>query len=84
MNGDSDFHEEPSLAYFQTGRQDELLPNLNNTNWIGITKTEMINVFTDLDEVKLNLNDPKFNQVDDISQADIIFVRKHFKDYKLI
>ena len=80
MNGDSDYHEEPSLAYFQTGRQDELLPNLTNTNWIGITKTEMINVFTDLDEVKLNLNDPQLNQVDDISQADIIFVRKHFKD----
>jgi len=84
MNGDSDYHEEPTLAYFQTGRQDELLPNLPNNNWTSITKTELINVFTDLAEVKLNLNDPKFNHVDEISQADIIFVRKHFKDYKYL
>ena len=44
----------------------------------------MINVFTDLTGVKENLTDSKFCLVDDISKADVIFIRQHYKDYKYI
>jgi hypothetical protein len=41
-----------------------------------------ISVFTDLISVKEHLDNDKYQFVDDIKLADIIFIRKHFKDYK--
>ena len=39
-------------------------------------------VFTDFEALKPNLDETKYEFVDDESQADIMFVRKHFKDFK--
>lgn len=47
-------------------------------------RADPIKVYTDLSGVRDNLTDKKYCFVDDISQADIIFVRKHHKDYKFV
>lgn len=39
-------------------------------------------VFTDLEMVRDFLTDEKFTFTDNQSDADIIFIRKHYKDYK--
>ena len=39
-------------------------------------------VFTDFEALKPNLDETKYEFVDDESQADIMFVRRHFKDFK--
>lgn len=66
------------------GRQDETLPDLSKVdpNAGIIEKTSNINVYTDLEAVAEHLTDSKFHIVEDINQADIIFIRKHFKDFK--
>lgn len=45
-------------------------------------KNGLINVYTDVAEVQENLSHERYRIVDEIAQADIIFVRKHYKDYK--
>ena len=32
--------------------------------------------------IEKNLTDPRYTLVDDIYEADIIFIKKHFKNYK--
>ena len=41
-----------------------------------------IHVFTDVELVRNHLADEHFQIVDNQSEADIIFTRKHFKDFK--
>jgi hypothetical protein len=48
------------------------LPALNRT----------INVFTDVELIRNHLMDKRFRIVENQSDADIIFTRKHFKDFK--
>lgn len=76
----------------KSGAKDELLP-AQTTNELDVidlskfnlnTNNNLINVFTDLSAVKEHLTDAKFCLVDEISKADIIFVRQHHKDYKYI
>lgn len=42
----------------------------------------LIKVYTDVSGVRENLSDKKFCFVDEMFEADIIFMRKHHKDYK--
>lgn len=80
--------DEPSVDYFNSGRKDETLPNESDLELINISKinlntnNNLITVFTDMNSIKENLTDSKFKFVDDMWKADIIFVNKHFKDYK--
>ena len=67
----------------KSGREGETLPDLFDREWIGVRDPARVNVFTDLDAVTKHLTDPIFHLVDNITQADIIFISKHFKDYKL-
>ncbi|RNA07704.1 tubulin--tyrosine ligase 12 [Brachionus plicatilis] len=79
---------EPNFDYFNSGRTDEILPSESDLELINISKinlsanSTMINVFSDMKSVQENLTDPKFKFVDDMWKADIIFINKHFKDYK--
>ncbi len=78
------------FLFKKSGREDETLPpetqltnpnaclkklSLNNNN-------EKLKVYTDLESVQKHLNDSRYTFVDDIYKADIIFIRKHFKNYK--
>ncbi len=50
---------------------------------IDLTKfNRIINVFTDVELVRNHLMDKRFQIVENQSDADIIFTRKHFKDFK--
>lgn len=84
VNGDATYHEEPSLAYFQSGRQDETLADLANLDpATGVMEKQSdIKVFTDIEAVATHLTDSKFKIVDHLEEADIIFIKKHFKDFK--
>jgi hypothetical protein len=46
------------------------------------TLNRTINVFTDVELIRNHLMDKRFQIVDNQSDADIIFTRKHFKDFK--
>lgn len=74
--------EEPKEEYFQAGRKDETLPNEQLLKKLSNEKKEIYRVFTDLEMVKEFLTDKKFIIVDDQADADIIFVKKHFKDFR--
>lgn len=45
-------------------------------------KQSDIKVFTDIEAVATHLTDSKFKIVDHLEEADIIFIKKHFKDFK--
>jgi hypothetical protein len=46
------------------------------------TLNRAINVFTDVELIRNHLMDKRFRIVENQSDADIIFTRKHFKDFK--
>ena len=67
------------------GRKDETLPlesTQNEENIMPLKHLSIIKVYTDMKSVQENLTDSKFVFVEDMSNADIIFIRKHFKEYK--
>ena len=69
----------------KAGRQDEILPSTDLINQIKVrTKAppKKYKVFTDLEMVKEFLTDEKYEITNDEASADIIFIRKHFKNYK--
>ncbi|CAF1222382.1 unnamed protein product [Rotaria sordida] len=84
LSGDIDYQQtEPNEQYFNTGRENESLPSSDNYPRIDLTKlNRTINVYTDIELVRNHLIDKRFQLVEDLSQADIIFTRKHFKDFK--
>jgi hypothetical protein len=69
-------------------REDELLPNDKDVQHILDMKsvktetTQVFNVYTDIDLVRDYLNDPAFNLVNSEAEADILFIKRHFKNYK--
>ena len=74
-----------SIFLQKNGRLEETLPSeidLARVASFQITDNKKINVFTDLEAVANHLSIDKYNLVDDMDTADIIFVRKHFKDFK--
>ena len=87
-NDDCTVQNEPDTDYFKSCRQDEILPNEKKLEIINIQKinldanSNITSVFTDMNSIKENLTDPKFKFVDEMWTADIIFISKHFKDYK--
>ncbi|CAF4822353.1 unnamed protein product [Rotaria sp. Silwood1] len=84
LSDDIDYQQtEPNEQYFNTGRENESLPSSDNYRIVDLTKlNRIINVFTDIELVQNHLIDKRFQLVEDSSQADIIFTRKHFKDFK--
>jgi len=72
---------EPEEEYFLTGRTQESLPNLN----IEIKELPIqrkINVYADYDVINNNLRHTRFRIVENIEEADIIWLMSHFKDFK--
>jgi hypothetical protein len=67
------------------GRKDETLPPEGSQveeNLMHLSNLQVVKVYTDMISVQENLTDPKFVFVDDMSNADIVFIRKHFKEFK--
>ncbi|CAF1350503.1 unnamed protein product [Adineta steineri] len=81
---DIDYEQiEPNEQYFNTGRESESLPSSDKYSIIDLTKVNrIINVFTDVELIRNHLLDKRFQIVENQSDADIIFTRKHFKDFK--
>ncbi|CAF1229561.1 unnamed protein product [Adineta ricciae] len=74
---------EPDEQYFNTGRESETLPSSDTYPVIDLTKlNRTIKVFTDVELIHNHLLDNRFQIVDNQSDADIVFSRKHFKDFK--
>ncbi|CAF3022304.1 unnamed protein product [Rotaria socialis] len=84
LSDDIDYQQtEPNEQYFNTGRESEKLPSSETYSMVDLTKlNRTINVLTDVELVRDNLADKRFQLVEDLSHADIIFTRKHFKDFK--
>lgn len=47
-----------------------------------LPKKESYNVYTEIGVVAKSLKSPKFCLVEDRKQADILWLKDHFKDYK--
>ncbi|CAM4740000.1 unnamed protein product [Rotaria magnacalcarata] len=72
---------ESSQQYFNTGRESEKLPSSETYSMVDLTKlNRTINVFTDVELVRDNLIDKRFQLVEYLSDVDIIFTRKHLND----
>ena len=46
------------------------------------TLNRLIRVYSDVELVRNHLSDKRFEITDDQSTADIVFTRKHFKDFQ--
>ena len=77
----------------KSGRDNEILPNEAEVNGriefdvrsklkLENSNNNVMRVFTDVSAVRDHLDKEKFSMVDDIVHADIIFIRKHYKNYK--
>ena len=72
-----------SLNLIQTGRESESLPSSDDYPMIDLTKfNRTIHIFSDVELVRNHLKDKRFQIVENQCDADIIFTRKHFKDFK--
>ncbi|CAF0732666.1 unnamed protein product [Didymodactylos carnosus] len=72
---------EPSEQYFNTARENELLPMSNMCEIDLSSLNRPVNVFTDLELVRNHLFDQRFCITDTKENADILFIRTHFKTY---
>jgi len=74
-------------VFKQSGKRSDVLPDQVNLfdmeqRLASLKLKSSYNVFTDMKSVHANLTDAKFKLVDSQEQADFIFVRASFKDYK--
>ena len=51
-------------------------------NLLDRTSGRSIRVYTDMSSVRENLTDKRYTFVEEMSEADVVFMRKHHKDYK--
>lgn len=73
--------QEPGDDYFMAAREDEKLPSQTDLSFNRLS-LDKYKVYTDIEMVKEFLTDAKYSIINDESQADIIFIHKHFKDYR--
>ena len=67
----------------QAGRTNETIPSSDDYPVIDLAQLNRpIQVCTDVELVRDHLIDERFRIVDNQPDADIIFTRKHFKDFK--
>lgn len=65
--------------------QGEVYPTLENTESTASkpNSDRIYHVFTDVQQVKEFLTHPRFVLVDNREEADILWIRQHFKDFRL-
>ncbi|XP_050392329.2 tubulin--tyrosine ligase-like protein 12 isoform X1 [Patella vulgata] len=73
--------EEPDEAFFMSNRVNENLPNLSAESPT-LPKDRSIKVFMEYANLAKHLTDPRFEIVHDEEEADILWLNKHYKDFK--
>lgn len=80
--------DQDQICFFYNFSQDwqaEVYPNLENTEPTASKPDsgKIYRVFTDVQQVKEFLTHPRFVLVDSREEADILWIRQHFKDFRL-
>lgn len=72
----------PICVIPQAYRQNESLPDLD-VEFPPVSRDRILKVYMDYGKMlKDHLTDPRFQLVDDITQADVIWTQRHYKDFK--
>ena len=74
-------NEEDDTFEKYKGDKIETLPSLDK-NFPSLPIDRDINVYTTLPHVKQYLKDPRYSMVDNFDEADIVWIRDHFRDFK--
>ena len=69
------------ILYLQSGRIQESLPN-TDVEHLNLPKDRKIKVYADYDVINKNLNHSRFEIVDNMQEADILWLMSHFKDFR--
>lgn len=80
--------DQDQMCFFYNFSQDwqaEVYPSLENTEPTASKPDngKIYRVFTDVQQVKEFLTHPRFVLVDIREEADILWIRQHFKDFRL-
>lgn len=75
--------DEADFEYFISGHIEETLPE-NTNSAPQVDKSRPLKVFTTYSLVAKYLNDPAFQLVENESEADVLWLTTHFKDYKAL
>uniref|UniRef100_A0A1A9Z5I3 Tubulin--tyrosine ligase-like protein 12 SET-like domain-containing protein n=1 Tax=Glossina pallidipes TaxID=7398 RepID=A0A1A9Z5I3_GLOPL len=81
MKGISFVQTEPNAEYFSSGHIPETHPSEDNLMTPLISRDEPLKVYAEYSVVKQYLTSSYFALVDDVEQADILWLTKHFKDF---
>lgn len=73
---------EPEEEYFRAGRIEESLPDAETQVQPEIDRNRPLRVYSEYPYINKFLTDPAFEIVEDESQADILWLMQHFKDFK--
>jgi len=60
----------------------ETLPN-SDVEFPGLPRDRSIRVYCDVEQVCQHLTDPRFELVDNVDDADILWTKHYLKDFKL-
>ena len=71
---------EPEEGYFMSGRISESLPNTDIEP--KDLPSDKIKVYADYEVIKQNLNHPTFEVVENMNEADVLWLMSHFKDFR--
>ena len=53
-----------------------------DVNQLDLPIDRKIKVYADYDVINKNLNHPRFQVVDDMAEADVLWLMSHFKDFR--
>ena len=73
--------EEPDPSFFSASRTNESIPD-PNTDIVDLPKDRKIKVYAEYEFIGANLTHPRFEMVDNMAEADILWLSSHFKEYK--
>ncbi|XP_071134636.1 tubulin--tyrosine ligase-like protein 12 [Mytilus edulis] len=73
--------KEPDISYFLSHKQGETLPDMS-IDYPGLSKDRNVKVFLSYQSFPKFLTDGRFELVETMEEADIIWCNTHWKDYK--
>ena len=72
---------EPDTQFWQSARETETLPH-PDTPVTPLTRDSPVRVFSEYEFIGANLTDPRFTMTDNMADADILWLRTHFKQFR--
>lgn len=51
-------------------------------SFVGLPTDRNIRVYTDVDQILKNLTDPRFELVESLEEADVVWTKHYLKDFK--